>query len=68
MGAGFSLSDHSEKKDNNYKINRGDVQNTDESERVFLFLFYLFFLLRLFYKFEIFSKAIHKVKYLEVTI
>lgn len=70
MGAEFSLSDHSEKKDNNYKINRGDVQNTDESERVFLFLFlfYLFFLLRLFYKFEIFSKAIHKVKYLEVTI
>lgn len=66
LGWGLDSLRSFRKKDNNYKMNRGDVQNTDESER--LFLFYLFFLLRLFYKFEIFSKAIHKVKYLEVTI
>lgn len=68
LGWGLDSLRSFRKKDNNYKMNRGDVQNTDESERLFLFLFYLFFLLRLFYKFEIFSKAIHKVKYLEVTI
>lgn len=47
MGAGFSLSDHSEKKIIIIKINRGDVQNTDESES-FSFSFLSIFSIKTF--------------------